>query len=224
MNKTFIVAVDGPAGSGKSTVAKNIAKELTFFYIDTGAMYRAITLKALRNKLDLEDEKALIRIAKSAKICLSKTRNGKQKVFLDDKDVTRQIRTPRLTNSVSYIARVSGVRKHMVKLQRQLGRSKNSVLEGRDIGTVVFPGAAIKFYLDASAKERAKRRFKELKTAGSKVKLSEIKKNIEIRDKKDKTRKHAPLKKAKDAICVDTTNLTIKQVTDKLLKYIRKVY
>ncbi len=222
MKRKFIVAIDGPAGSGKSTVAKNIAKKLRLLYIDTGAMYRAITLKALKDNINLKDESALTDIARRSRIALSANIKGGQRVFLDGNEVTDKIRTPELTKCVSYIARVKGVREHMVKLQRQFGRQSNSVLEGRDIGTVVFPDADMKFYLDASFKERARRRFKELKVNNRGVKLWDVENDVRIRDKKDLTRKYAPLRKAKDAIYVDTTNLSIKEVTDKLLGIIRQ--
>lgn len=222
VKKRFIIAIDGPAGSGKSTVAKNIAKKLSLLYIDTGAMYRAVTLKALRRNVDLRDERALTDIARHSRIKLSTNSKGTQRVFLDGKDVTDKIRTPELTKCVSYIAKVKAVRENMVKLQRQFGRQSSSVLEGRDIGTVVFPDADMKFYLDASFKERARRRFKELKVNDQRIRLRDVENDVRIRDKKDLTRKYAPLRKAKDAVYVDTTNLSIKEVTDKLLGIIRQ--
>ncbi|MFH0839115.1 MAG: (d)CMP kinase [Candidatus Omnitrophota bacterium] len=222
--RSFIVAIDGPAGSGKSTVAKHIARKMHFLYIDTGAMYRAVTLKALRKKVNLVDKEALIHIAKHSKIKLSSNHRGRQKVFLDGEDVTGQIRTPQLTRCVAYIAKVKGVREHMVYLQRKLGRTAHSVLEGRDIGTVVFPNADIKFYLDASLDERTLRRFKELKKTNAAISLDDVKKDVTIRDKKDMTRKYAPLKRAKDAFYIDTTPLSIKEVTDTLRTIIRKKY
>jgi len=204
----MIIAIDGPAGSGKSTIAKLVAAKLKFLYIDTGAMYRSLTLKAMQKKLDLNDGKSLICLARNTKIKL----NPK----------SAKIRTPEVTNNISYIANVPGVRREMVKAQRAFGfRSKRgAVLEGRDIGTVVFPDAERKFYLVASVKERARRRFKELKAKGMKISLKQIENDIIIRDKKDKTRPVGALKKAKDAILVDTTNLTIEQVVEKVLSYV----
>ncbi|MBM3253053.1 MAG: (d)CMP kinase, partial [Candidatus Omnitrophica bacterium] len=195
----------------------NISKKLHFLYIDTGAMYRAITLRALEKDVNLNNTRVLTDIARYSRIELSANSSGTQRIFLDGKDVTYKIRTPQLTKCVSYIARVKGIREYMVKLQRRLAKETNSVLEGRDIGTVVFPDANIKFYLDASFKERAKRRFKELKTHNPHIKLRDVEEDVEVRDRRDLTRRYAPLKKARDAIYVDTTNLSIREVTDRLL-------
>jgi len=218
----MIIAIDGPAGSGKSTIAKLIAKKLDFLYIDTGAMYRSLTLKAMQEKLDLNDKNALIDLAKNTKIELNQKIEGRMQVLLDSKDVSSEIRTPEVTNNISYIADIPGVRAEMVKLQRSVGFSskKGAVLEGRDIGTVVFPLAERKFYIDATPEERAKRRFKELAQDGIKVDIKQLQKDIQIRDAKDKTRPVGALKKAKDAILIDTTKLTIAQVVEKALSYI----
>ena len=212
----MIIAIDGPAGSGKSTIAKLVSKRLGFLYIDTGAMYRSLTLKAMQKKLDLNDEATLITMAKNTKIELNP-------ISLDGKDVSDKIRTLEVTNNISYIANIPGVRAEMVKLQRAVGRGsqKGAVLEGRDIGTVVFPDAEKKFYLDASVEERARRRFKELSQDGIKVDLARLQRDIEIRDAKDKARPVGALKKAKDAVVVDTTNLTIEQVVEKVLSYVK---
>lgn len=215
----MIIAIDGPAGSGKSTVAKLVANELGFLYVDTGAMYRALTLKAMQKGVDLKDESALIELAKKTSIKLEGQSDGRLKVFLDAKDVTNQIRTPEVTSNISYIANVPGVRQEMVKLQRRIGHSaeKGAVLEGRDIGTVVFPDAPKKFYLDASVEERARRRHKELLENGINTQLDRIEADIRIRDKKDQTRKVGALKKAADAILIDTTDLTVQEVIDGVL-------
>lgn len=215
----MIIAIDGPAGSGKSTIARLAAKKLGFLYVDTGAMYRALTLKALQGGMDLKNRAGLIRLAKNISIRLNPRGRGRIKVMLDGKDVSSQIRTPRITNNVSYVAIVPAVRKEMVKLQRSIGcgAKKGAVLEGRDIGTVVFPNAGKKFYLDASITERARRRHKELLADGIRVDLKQLEKDIKTRDRKDKTRKVGALKKAKDAIYIDTTALTIQQVMQKVL-------
>lgn len=218
-NKKPVIAIDGPAGSGKSTVSKLIAKRLDLLYIDTGAMYRALTLKAMRKGLDLNVPDALIELARSTKIDL--LQNGSSlKVLLDGEDVSVPIRTPELTNNVKYIARVPGVRKEMVSLQRSIGERARSVLEGRDIGTVVFPDAKYKFYLDADATERANRRHKELLEQKQKVELEDIKKDVLARDESDMKRSVGALKKADDAVTIDTTNLSIEQVVEKILSYI----
>ncbi len=218
--KSFVIAIDGPAGSGKSTVSKALAKKLGLLYIDTGAMYRALTLKAMRENANMEDEVFLTKLARSTKIDLKEGKKGLI-VFLDGEDVTGLIRRPELTNNVKYIARVPGVRREMVKLQRSIGEREGAVLEGRDIGTVVFPDADYKFYLDADAEERANRRHKELAESGEKISLEDIKKGVLIRDKSDMNRSVGALKKAEDAIFINTTKLSIEGVVEKLLSYIK---
>lgn len=217
----FIVAIDGPAGSGKSTVSKLIAKKLGLLYIDTGAMYRALTLKAMRQGMDLENEDALTSLARSTKIDLREI-SGSLKVFLDGEDVSAIIRTTELTNNVKFIARVPGVRHEMVNSQRAIGALSSAVLEGRDIGTVVFPDAKFKFYLDADVEERSRRRHKELIEADQKVNLGDIEKDVAKRDESDMRRDIGALKKAPDAILIDTTDLSIEEVVEKLLSHIRR--
>jgi CMP/dCMP kinase len=212
----MIIAIDGPAGAGKSTIAKAVARKLTFLYIDTGAMYRALTLKAIENNIAVSDTARLIEAAKKSAIDLSNNLDGSLKVLLDGRDVTNDIRQVRITRLVSDIAKIKEVRSVMVDLQRKLARGKDSVLDGRDIGTVVFPDAHKKFYLDAQFSERAKRRYQELKSAGQDVTLSVIEEDLRNRDTIDSTRKYAPLKKAEDAIYIDTTNMTIEEVVDKV--------
>lgn len=215
----FIVAIDGPAGSGKSTVSKLIAEKLGLLYIDTGAMYRALTLKAMARKIDLEDGEALTQLARGTKIDLLNV-SGSLKIFLDGEDVSGLIRTSELTNNVKFIARVPGVRQEMVNLQRAIGGRSSAVLEGRDIGTVVFPEAKFKFYLDADVEERSKRRHKELLAADQKASLSDIKNDVVNRDESDMKRNVGALKKASDAVFIDTTGLSIEEVTETLLSYI----
>ena len=216
--KNLIIAIDGPAGSGKSTISRLVAKKLDLLYIDTGAMYRALTLKAMRNHANLEDSNALTALAKTTKIGLLD--KGSLHVLLDGEDVSGLIRTPEVTANVRYIARTPGVRQEMVKLQRSLGEKSGGVLEGRDIGTVVFPNADYKFYLDASPEERAKRRCKELIESGQTASVEDVKKDILTRDASDMKRSVGALKKCDDAIFVDTTGLSIDGVIDKVLSHI----
>lgn len=218
--KGLIIAIDGPAGSGKSTVSKRLASRLGLLYIDTGAMYRALTLKAMRENMEMEDGLSLTKLARSTKIDLKRKR-GILRVFIDGEDVTDLIRTPELTSNIKYIACVPGVRQEMVKLQRSIGEREGAVLEGRDIGTVVFPDADYKFYLDADVEERAKRRYKELLELGSKVNMEDIKKDVLIRDESDMKRSVGALKKDRFAIFVDTTKLSIEAVVEKLSSYIK---
>lgn len=216
----IIVAIDGPAGAGKSTVAKLVAKKLGFFYIDTGALYRALTLKAKRKNLNLKNKKLITNLLKNTRIKLKYNKN-KLKVTLDNEDVSKEIRKPYISYGVSDVAKIKGVRQIMTQLQRKLAKDNNSVLEGRDIGTVVFPNAKYKFYLDADFKERVARRFKELKEKKENIEIQTVENDLSTRDKIDSTRKIAPLKQAKDAIYIDTTNLSIKGVTDKIISWIK---
>ncbi len=219
MNRYFVVAIDGPAGSGKSTVSKMIAKRLHLLYIDTGAMYRAVAYKAMRLGLDLHNADELTRLAHAVKIELKES--DRLHVYIDGEDVTDAIRTVEVTNNTKFIAKVPGVRAEMVRLQQEIGRTANSVLEGRDIGTVVFPDAKYKFYLDANVEERSKRRHKELVAAGKHIELETIIKDVIERDASDFNRTVGPLKKADDAVVVDTTSLTIEQVVEKMVSYIK---
>lgn len=218
-SKKLIIAIDGPAGSGKSTVAKLIAGRLNYLYIDTGAMYRGVTWKAIREGLNLEDEKVLVELAQRTSIVLEKEGDDLE-LYVDNYRVTKDIRTPQVTNSVSYLAKLAGVRERMVNLQREMGKGGGVVLEGRDIGTVVFPEADYKFYLDASPEERASRRFRELKAKGYKVKLEEVEAEIRTRDGEDRTREIGPLKVAEGAIVIDSTEMSIEEEVEEVLKYI----
>ena len=217
----MIIAIDGPAGAGKSTVARIIAQKLGFLYIDTGAMYRALTLRALERKIDAKDIPALIEMAHSTNIDLTNNQDGSLKIFLDGQDVSRLIRQPRITRLVSDIAKIKGVREIMLGLQRKFGKQRDSVLDGRDIGTVVFPDADKKFYIDAEFSVRVRRRYKELKELNQDVTLEDIEKDLRNRDNIDSTREFAPLKKADDAIYIDTTNMTIEEVVNRVLSYIQ---
>jgi len=214
----MIVAIDGPAGAGKSTVAKILAKRLGFLYIDTGAMYRALTLKALDNNIDISDERKINELALETNIDLRSNSDGSLSVFLDNKDVSLEIRRPRITQHVSDVSKIKGVRQVLVKMQRELGKKGNCVLEGRDIGTVVFPHAEKKFFIDASANVRVNRRFKELKVVNQNIAEDDVARDLSNRDKIDSTREVSPLRKAEDAIYIDTTELSIEEVVEKMLE------
>jgi cytidylate kinase len=218
----MIIAIDGPAGAGKSTVAKIVAKKLGFLYIDTGAMYRAFTFKVLEQKIDILDTPRIIETAKKTRIDLKNEPEGSLKIFLDGIDVSKEIRQPVITRFVSDIARIRGVREVMLSLQRKLGEDSNVVLDGRDIGTVVFPGAEKKFYVDADFDERVRRRHKEMASLGEDISLEAVKSDLLNRDTIDSNREVAPLRKAEDALLVDTTTLTIEEVADKILGEIRR--
>jgi cytidylate kinase len=216
----MIIAIDGPAGAGKSTVARIIAQKLGFLYIDTGAMYRALTLKALERKINAKDIPALIEMARSTNIDLTNNQDSSLKILLDGRDVSSPIRQPRITRLVSDIAKIKGVREIMLGLQRKFGKLRDSVLDGRDIGTVVFPDADKKFYIDAEFSVRVRRRYKELKELNQDVTLKDIEKDLRNRDNIDSTREFAPLKKADDAIYIDTTNMSIEEVVQTILEHI----
>jgi len=217
----MIVAIDGPAGAGKSTVAKILAQRMGFLYIDTGAMYRALTLKAIQNNVNIQDTTAVVELAKNTSIDLVHNPSGPLKVSIDGADVSQKIREPRITKLVSDIARIKGVREIMLLLQRKLGQAGDVVLDGRDIGTVVFPDAERKFYIDAQFLERVNRRYKELLGSGQKITRDEIDADLRNRDTIDTTREVAPLRKAEDAIYIDTTTMSIEEVVNKVLTYIR---
>lgn len=211
-----VIAIDGPAGSGKSTTAKLVAKKLNFLYLDTGAMYRAITLKALEKAIDVNDEEALIKIAEDSKISFE-NKNGTYKILLDGEEVTDRIREPKVDRNVSLVSAYKKVRKILVEKQKQIGRKNDLVAEGRDTTTVVFPHA-FKIYLDADLKERAKRRFLELKDKGIQTSLEEQIEEITKRDKLDSERETSPLCRDKDAVVVDTTHLTIEEQVNKVIE------
>jgi len=212
----LIIAIDGPAGAGKSTVARIIAHKLGFLYIDTGAMYRALTLKIMQEKIDIKDNQRIVKMAVSSRIELTNKADGSINVFLDGRDVSKEIREPRISQIVSDIAKIKEVREEMLKLQKKLGEHNNAVLDGRDIGTVVFPEADRKFYIDARVGERVKRRYKELKELGQDITMKDVDADLSKRDKIDSTRQYAPLKKAQDAIYIDTTHMTIEEVVNRI--------
>lgn len=216
MQKFIIIAIDGPAASGKSTIAKHLADKLGFLYVDTGAMYRAITYYALENNI-VEDEQAVIEATQNIDLKLD-YKNGLTSVFIDGEDVTDKIRTPRVNAKVSDISRIKNVRTELVKLQQKFGENNNLIVEGRDTTTVVFPNADLKIFLTADIKERARRRNLEFIEKGVDISLEEVESSIRNRDTIDSGRKVSPLKKAEDAIEVDTTNLTIEQEIERIIK------
>ena len=202
-----IIAVDGPAGAGKSTVSKIVAAKLGYTYIDTGAMYRAVALKSSRSREDLVD------IIDNINIEL----DDKSRVFLDGAEVTKEIRTPEMSKLASDVSKFPFVRKRLTELQRKMAERGEVIMDGRDIGTQVLPNADLKIFLTASLDERARRRFEELKAKGQAVNLDAIKTEIALRDKQDSEREFAPLKQAEDAILIDSTDLKIEEVVEKIL-------
>jgi len=217
---SLIITIDGHAASGKSTVARLLAERLGVSFLDTGAMYRAVTLAAIEAGVDLNDEEKLLGVLDSRKFQFA-IREGKMEVFIDGVDVTEQIRRPEVTANARYIASAAKLREKLVEMQRQFAaREKKIVTEGRDQGTVAFPDADVKFYLTADAAERAKRRQIELRAKGGIENLEQIQNAIEERDKSDEDRAVGPLKPAEDAIVVDTTDLRIEEVLEQLLSFV----
>ena len=213
--KKLIIAIDGPAGSGKSTTAEYLAQKMRLPYIDSGAMYRALTWKIMREKVAFSDISNMVKLAKKIRI-----RFVGKKVLADGRNVTQAIRTPELTKNVVYIAREPLIRQEMVKKQRALGQEEGAVMEGRDIGSVVFPRADYKFYFDADLATRTLRRWRDLKVAGKTMPMAQLRKEIRFRDKTDRNRKAGALKVAKGARVLDTSGLTIPQTAVKILKII----
>ncbi len=218
---TFQIAIDGPAGAGKSTMAKILSKKLKAIYLDTGAMYRACGLKAINSGIDSKDEKALNKMVSDINITIS-FENDQQQIFLDGKNVNGLIRTPEISVSASDVSANKAVRLKMVEMQREIAKVNNVVMDGRDIGTYVLPDANIKFFLVADINERAKRRYHEMKEKNMNPDMESIIKDMNYRDTNDSSRDFAPLKQAKDAILIDTTNLNINQVIKVMLEYINE--
>lgn len=222
MEKGLQVAIDGPASSGKSTVAKIIAKRFGYVYCDTGAMYRSVTWAALENGINVNDTKQVIDLARRIKITFEPGQPD-QRVFVDGHEVTKEIRTEKIAANVSAVAAIPEVRAQMVEQQRQIAQAGGIVMDGRDIGTTVLPNAQVKVFLVASAHERARRRYEEnLQKGLATQSLDELEAAIKLRDQKDSTRKVSPLTQAKDAILIDTTSLTIDQVVDEISALIKK--
>jgi cytidylate kinase len=214
--KRVVVAIDGPSGAGKSTIAKRLAERLGFIYIDTGAMYRAVALWAVRQSIDFADAHRMEQLALASEIDLAPGR-----IQLNSEDVTAAIRTPEVTSGASKIAVIPGVRRAMVAKQREIGQKVSVVMEGRDIGTVVFPNADVKVFLDASIEERVRRRMTELRAKGAEVDLSLLTAQMKERDERDSTRADAPLAQAPDAAYLDSTSLNEEQVTEAIMKMVR---
>ncbi|HBN08975.1 MAG TPA: (d)CMP kinase [Cyanobacteria bacterium UBA8530] len=215
MKKGLIIAIDGPAGAGKSTVAKLVAKMLGYLYLDTGAMYRALTWKAMQHQLDWQNEEQLAALAKKTELKLENSAEGTN-VWVDGQDVTSFIRSPEVNRRVSALAKSPPVREVLVALQRRLGEEGAVVMEGRDIGSIVFPKAEVKVFLNASPAERARRRLKDLEAQGVKTSLEELSEEIRQRDWTDSTRSVSPLKKANDAIDLDSDGLSAEQIAEKI--------
>jgi len=218
----MIIAIDGPAGSGKSTVAKILARRLGFLYIDTGAMYRAFTLKVIKKGLDFRDKESINRLLKDTKIELVEDKDKNLKVLLDGEDVSDQIRLPQVSEKIFYVADDPQVRKIMVAWQREMGKKRDCVIEGRDTTTVIFPDADIKIYLDADFKVRVKRRYKDFLEKNVKISLQEVEKKLRQRDEKDFSRPVGALKRVEDAVYIDSTNLSIEEVCGKILSLLEK--
>lgn len=217
MMKNYNIAIDGPAGAGKSTIAKTIANKLEFIYVDTGAMYRAIALYLLRQNVDTENETRIVEISDSVVVTIEYV-NGEQQVVLNGENVTSFIRTEEIGKMASTVAKYNAVRVKMVDLQRNLAASSNVIMDGRDIGTVVLPNADLKVYLTASSYERARRRWKELTEKGVQCDINEIEQDIISRDYQDMNREVSPLKQANDAVLLDSSDMSIEQVVDRIIE------
>ena len=217
---SFIVAIDGPAGVGKGTITKLVGKKLNLINIDTGATYRCVTLAAIQKGYTLENEEKIVGLLDKIKIEFKKIKE-QDRIILNDVDVTDQIRSAEVNNMVSQVSHIPEVRNKMADFQRKIAEGKNVIMEGRDIGTNVFPNANVKIYLDATAEERAKRRVLQNKEKGIEISYQEVLENIKFRDNNDKTSKVAPLKMAEDAIYVDSTDLNINEVVEKIVEIIK---
>lgn len=219
--KKIIVAIDGPSGAGKSTVAKSLARRLGYMYIDTGAMYRAVALRAKRDNVDINDSTALNSLCDSVKLEFVPD-NGGLRTILNGEDVSEAIRTPEMSMAASDISARKEVRQALLVLQRRMGENGGVVLEGRDVGTVIFPNAEAKFFLDASLEERGKRRYKELAAKGMNVTLDQTIEEVRKRDLNDSSRDIAPLKKADDAVLVDSTGLSVEEVVERMIEVVEE--
>jgi len=218
--KQLVIAIDGPAGAGKSSVAKRVAEALGYRYLDTGALYRALAWKALQRGLRPQDTRYIIEMTRETKVDLLQ-QNGEQRVLVDGQDVTEAIRTPEVGNLASPISAIPEVREILLDWQREFGKHGGTVAEGRDTGTVVFPNAEVKIFLTASLDERARRRHKEMLERGISISFEQVKLDMEARDQRDSTRHVAPLRPAPDAVVIDTDNMSLEQVVEEVLKLCR---
>ena len=216
MKKVYNIAIDGPAGAGKSTIARSVAEKLNFVYVDTGAMYRAMALHFLRNGIPADDEVAISKSAGEVNVTIT-YENGMQQVILNGENVSGLIRTGEVSAMASAVSVYMSVRKKLVELQKNLALEENVIMDGRDIGTCVLPEADLKIYLTASSLVRAKRRYEELKAKGEECSLNDIEKDIIERDYRDMNRENSPLKQAEDAVLVDSSSMTVPQVVDRIL-------
>ena len=216
----YNIAIDGPAGAGKSTIARRVAKELSFIYVDTGAMYRAMALYLLRKEVNKDDTEQIGNICQDAEISIE-YQNGEQIVLLNDENVNSYLRTEEVGNMASVSSAVPRVREKLLSLQRKLAKDMSVVMDGRDIGTTILPDADVKIYLTASSLTRARRRYLELQEKGTVCNLDDIQKDIEERDQRDMNREISPLRQAEDAVLVDSSDLTIQQVVDRILQIFR---
>ena len=216
----YNVAIDGPAGAGKSTIAKLVAKKKGYIYVDTGAMYRGLAIHFLKKKADPEDRQAVAEACRDAEVPIG-YEDGVQQIYLNGENVTGMLRTEEVGNMASKTSAIPEVREKLLELQRSLAREKDVIMDGRDIGTNILPNADVKIYLTASVETRARRRYDELKEKGTDCSLDEIARDIRERDERDMTREIAPLKKAEDAILVDSSDMTIQQVVDEICGYCR---
>lgn len=216
----YNVAIDGPAGAGKSTIAKLVAKKKGYIYVDTGAMYRGLAIHFLKKNADPEDRQAVAEACRDAEVTIG-YEDGVQQIYLNGENVTGMLRTEEVGNMASKTSAIPEVREKLLELQRSLAREKDVIMDGRDIGTNILPNADVKIYLTASVETRARRRYDELKEKGTDCSLDEIARDIRERDERDMTREIAPLKKAEDAILVDSSDMTIQQVVDEICGYCR---